>query len=432
MRKILQHRPLRFVFLANMISMFGSGMNSAGVTWYVLQKTHSEISLGWLLVLTTLPAMVVLPFSGVLIDREDRRHIVMLLDAGRGLVILAVALLAIFHPASLQIWQVYAMNIVVAAGFWMFWPSITALIQELTPGAEFVHSNTFLMAGVQGGWLMAGALVGFIYNHVGLGGVLLIDCGTYAASFLCYFAVRTGKQVVARPALSAEAAAAKAEGAFAHFVHEMREGVSIIQRNRFLKFVGISWALFLGGMLTQQVITAPLSDRILHAGAQGFGWMYAAWGIGAFLSTFYTPWLVRKMQPRPAVALCMAVMGIGLFFAPYTQIVPIAVVVYWAVGSARGAGGIALSSTLMESVAPHLMGRVQNTFYFAGLTMQLVLGMAVGYVAHNYSLTAAFAIVAVVFALAFITSVWPIAKPPAEPVAASSPGTEQPAEEARV
>ena len=433
MRKILQHRPLRFVFLANMISMFGSGMNSAGVTWYILQKTHSEISLGWLLVLTTLPAMAVLPFSGVLIDREDRRHIVMLLDAGRGLVILAVALLAIFHPASLQIWQVYAMNIVVAAGFWMFWPSITALIQELTPEAEFVHSNTFLMAGVQGGWLLAGALVGFIYNHVGLGGVLLIDFATYAASFLCYFAVRSGKQVVARPALSAEAAAAKEEGALAHFVHEMREGVSIIQRNRFLKFVGISWALFLGGMLTQQVITAPLSDRILHAGAQGFGWMYAAWGVGAFLSTFYTPWLVRKMQPRPAVALCMAVMGIGLFLAPYTHIVPIAVLTYWFIGSARGAGGVALSSTLMESVAPHFMGRVQNTFYFAGLLMQLVLGVSVAYVAHTYSLTASFAMIAAVFATAFATSIWPVEKPPTPGLEAVTPAAaERAAEEARV
>ncbi len=132
MRTILQHRPLRFVFLANMVSMFGSGMNSAGVTWYVLQKTHSEISLGWLLVLTTLPAMAVLPFSGVLIDREDRRHIVMLLDAGRGLVILAVALIAIFRPSSLHLWQVYAMNVVVAAGFWMFWPGINAVIPRRT------------------------------------------------------------------------------------------------------------------------------------------------------------------------------------------------------------------------------------------------------------------------------------------------------------
>jgi MFS family permease len=414
--------------------MFGSGMNSAGVTWYILQRTHSELSLGWLLVLTTLPAMAVLPFSGVLIDREDRRHIVMLLDAGRGLVILAVALIAIFHPASLQLWQVYAMNIVVAAGFWMFWPSITALIQELTPQAEFVHSNTFLMAGVQGGWLMAGALVGFIYNHVGLGGVLLIDCGTYVASFLCYLAVRSGKQVVARPALSAEAAAAKAEGALAHFVHEMREGIHIIQGNRFLKFVGISWALFLGAMLTQNVVTAPLSDRILHAGATGYGWMNAGWGVGAFLSTLYTPWLVRKMQPRRAVALCMVTMSAGLLFAPHSQIVAIAVLAYWVMGSARGAGGVALSSTLMESVAPHFMGRVQNTFYFAGLLMQLVLGVSVGYVAHTYSLTAAFAMVAAVFATSFVTSIWPVEKPapPRSEETLAVPPAERAVEEARV
>src|SRR6202008_1379187 len=61
------------------------------------------------------------------------------------------------------------------AGFWMFWPTITALIQELTPEGELVEANTFLLAGIQGGWLMAGAIVGFVYNHIGLGGVLLID-----------------------------------------------------------------------------------------------------------------------------------------------------------------------------------------------------------------------------------------------------------------
>ena len=37
------------------------------------------------------------------------------------------------------------MNMLVAAGFWMFWPTITALIQELTPEGEFVHANTFLL-----------------------------------------------------------------------------------------------------------------------------------------------------------------------------------------------------------------------------------------------------------------------------------------------
>ena len=45
MRKILQHRPLRLVFTANLVSMLGSGMNVAAVTWYILQATHSEMAL---------------------------------------------------------------------------------------------------------------------------------------------------------------------------------------------------------------------------------------------------------------------------------------------------------------------------------------------------------------------------------------------------
>ena len=151
-----------------------------------------------LVVLQTIPAMLMLPFTGVIIDREDRRRLVMWLDAVRAVIIVTVAILAFQH--RVQVWQLYLMNTLVAAGFWMFWPTITALIQELTPEDRFVHSNTFLLAGVQGGWLIAGSLVGFMYNHIGLGGVLLVDVSTYVVSFLCYFAVRKGRHVVIRPA----------------------------------------------------------------------------------------------------------------------------------------------------------------------------------------------------------------------------------------
>ena len=71
MRAILSQRPLRFVFAANLISMLGSGMNSAAVAWYILQATHSEQALGTLAVVQTIPAMLMLPFTGVIIDRED-------------------------------------------------------------------------------------------------------------------------------------------------------------------------------------------------------------------------------------------------------------------------------------------------------------------------------------------------------------------------
>src|ERR1700741_1815826 len=197
MRQILGQRPLRFVFAANVISMLGSGMNSSAVAWYILKATHSEMALGTFAVLQTVPAMLMLPFTGVVIDREDRRRLVMWLDALRALIIVAVAILA--FREQVKVWQLYLMNTLVAAGFWMFWPTITALIQELTPEGEFMQSNTFLLAGVQGGFLIAGAIVGFIYDHIGLGGVLILDVSTYVVSFLCYFAVRKGRHSVMRP-----------------------------------------------------------------------------------------------------------------------------------------------------------------------------------------------------------------------------------------
>src|SRR5687768_14494185 len=125
MRAILKQRPLRFVFVANMVSMFGSGMAAAAVYWYMLQVTHSEVTLGKLLVLQTIPGILLLPFAGVVIDREDRRYLVMLLDFARGAVILAVAILAL--TGRVQNWHLYAMMALVAAGFWLFWPTISAL-----------------------------------------------------------------------------------------------------------------------------------------------------------------------------------------------------------------------------------------------------------------------------------------------------------------
>jgi MFS family permease len=403
MRSILQKRGLRFVFAANVISMLGSGMNAAAVAWYILQATHSEMALGMFAVLQTIPAMLILPFTGVIIDREDRRRLVMWLDALRAVIILTVSILAFMGKA--KIWELYLMNTLVAAGFWMFWPTITALIQELTPGEEFVHANTFLLAGVQGGWLIAGSIVGFVYNRIGLGGVLLIDFSTYLVSFLCYFAVRKGRHVVPRPAeLRADIAAA--ETAVERFVREMRDGIKFLRGKRKLVFLGISWALFLAAMMTGVVVTPPLSDKVFHAGAVGYGWLNAGWGTGAFVSALYAPWFIAGLGARRSIAVSMGLLTIGMILAPLSPMLAIAVFIYGMMGSARGVSGVAINTSLMEQVPQHFMGRVQNTFYFAGTALQICLALLVGAVAQ-ISLVAGFSIIGLVYAVAFVSASWP-------------------------
>lgn len=403
MRAILQKRPLRFIFAANMISMLGSGMNSAAVAWYILQATHSEMALGTFAVLQTLPAMLLLPFTGVIIDREDRRRLVMMLDAVRGIIIVAVAILAFQH--RVKVWELYAMNTLVAAGFWMFWPTITALIQELTPGDEFVHANTFLLAGIQGGWLIAGSIVGFVYNKIGLGGVLLIDFSTYLVSFLCYLAVRKGRHVVVHA--EAEENAIAGEGSIAKFLREMHEGLAFLHGKRSMILMGITWALFLGAMMTGVVVIPPLSDQILHAGAVGYGWLNAAWGCGAFFSALYAPHVIASIGARRSISISMGAMAICMTLSPLSPLLAIAVILFAIMGSGRGISSVAINTSLMEQVPKHFMGRVQNTFYFAGTALQVILGLAVG-VISQYNLIAGFAIIGMVYALAFVFASWPV------------------------
>jgi len=405
MRSILGQRPLRFVFAANVISMLGSGMNSAAVAWYILSATHSEMALGTLAVLQTIPAMLMLPFTGVLIDREDRRRLVMWLDAVRAVIIVTVAILAFQH--RVHIWQLYLMNTLVAAGFWMFWPTITALIQELTPEGQFVHSNTLLLAGVQGGWLIAGAFVGFIYNHIGLGGVLLLDFSTYVVSFLCYFAVRKGRHVVLRPQeLRADILAAESQ--LERFGREMLEGLHFLRDHRAVVLLGISWALFLGAMSTGVVVTPSLSERVFHAGPVGYGWLSAGWGTGAFLSALYAPQAIAFLGGRRSIAFSMALISAAMACAPVSHFLVLAIAAYFLMGSGRGVGGVAMNTSLMEMVPKHLMGRVQNSFYFFGTFLQVVLALWVGAVAHRVSLVAGFAILAGVYGLSFVAATLPV------------------------
>src|SRR5205809_516865 len=322
MRLLFLHRGLRLIFIANLVSMIGTGMNTAAVASLIFQAPHSEMSLSTLVVLQTVPALLMLPFTGVIIDREDRRHLIMLLDALRGAMIFTVALLAFRN--QVLIWHLYVLGALVAAGFWMFWPTITALIQELSPESEFVGANTMLLAGVQGGWMIAGTIVGFVYERIHLGGVLALDAATYAVSLICYFAVRKGKVIVKPRELPSHVT----RDAWARYLDELREGLHYLRHKRYIVLLGISWAIFV---------------------------------------------------------MCYAVMG-----------------------SARGIAGVAITSTMMEMVPKHFMGRVQNTFFFIGTSLQLVTSIAVGAIAEHISLALAFSIIGVMYGIAAITAAWPV------------------------
>ena len=416
MREVFQHRGMRLLFAANLISMVGSGMNAAAVIWFILQATHSEVSLGLLVALQTLPSLVLLPFTGVVIDREDRRHLMMWLDVARGLVILAVAVLALTH--RVQVWQLYGMTILISVGFWMFWPTINALVQELSPEEKLLDSNSLMLAAVQGGWVLAGAVVGFMYNRIGLGGILLLDCATYAISIACVYQVRKGRVTVTHLAPRAETPPPST--AVARYLHELGEGFRYVHSNRRVRLLGMAWALFIAAMMTQGVISAPLSERILHRGAVGYGWINAGWAFGAFTSMFYAAGFIRRNGAHRSVVLTMGVIAVALLLLPQIPWIVLTVPIYFFMGSGRGVGGIAIQSEMMEMVPRYFMGRTQNTFFFLASALQIITAMIAGEAAHRNGLKFGFYIVSTMY-LAAAVMAWTAVRSAEPSIAATEP-----------
>jgi hypothetical protein len=179
--------------------------------------------------------------------------------------------------------------------------------------------------------------------------------------------------------------------------------------------LGFAWAFFLSGMLSQGVLTAPYSDRLLKAGAYGYGWLNSGWAVGACLGAFYTALLLRVVGRHRAVAVSMAVLGVFLASLPLvgahlgpgihlargvSVALAISVAIYAIMGCARALGGVAITTSMMQMVPKHFMGRVQNTFYFVGTCLQFGLSVAIGAIAHNRSLAYGFYVVGGLYLLA--------------------------------
>src|ERR1700732_3294184 len=187
---IWAQRGFRYFFVAMFVSLFGSGMNFAGVSWYIISSTHSTLKVSLQVIVVTLPGLLVPFLGGVLIDRLDRRYLGVLLDLARGIAVLAAAFIA-WH-GHLQLWHLYAMTLITGTGSAMYWATVNALVQEVIPPSQFAGANAAVLIGVQRGMLVAGAFVGFIYDSAGIAGILAIDGATYFVSALCLYQIRRG------------------------------------------------------------------------------------------------------------------------------------------------------------------------------------------------------------------------------------------------
>ena len=422
-RVLFESRGFVFLFLAMFVSLLGTGMNFAGVTWYVLERTHSPVQVSLLTVLVMMPGLVVPVVGGVLIDRLDRRYLGLVLDLIRGAIVLSTA--ALVRAGLARIWHIYAMVFLLGVGFAIYWSTVNALAQEVIPRRQYATANAGVLIAIQGGMMTGGSLVGFVYKAAGLAGILGIDGLTYLVAAFSLFMLRSG--YVAPHAhrdeegaqsgmdLVAPAMVAAREdplgqslaepGIGARFLRDLGEAGRYLRSQPRVLALGITYACMMGGVISSNVLLVTLTQQVLHSDARGFGFMEAGWAFGAvsggLSAGVFAGWFSAPLLLIGALAVLAA--GHPLF--PYAGSLLLAVAMNAVFGLCRAFGGVLAQTGIMEQVPRRLMGRTQSTFSMLATVLQVLMSLTLGYFAQHLSLPLAFFVLGLLYGCAVLAAI---------------------------
>lgn len=136
-RHTFDRRILTFlvVWFGQLVSLIGTRLTAFALGIWVYQQTGSVTRFALITVFTALPGILMLPITGVLVDRWDRRKVMMLSDTGAGLCTTAVMLL--LWSGQLQIWHVYVLMAISSAFDSFQWPSYAATTTLLVPKEHY-------------------------------------------------------------------------------------------------------------------------------------------------------------------------------------------------------------------------------------------------------------------------------------------------------
>src|SRR3984893_15104154 len=369
-----------FYFIAMFVSLFGTGMNFAGVTLYVLAKTHSTVQVSFTVILLTLPRLLVPPLGGVLTDR-------------------------------LELWQLYGMVLLLGVGFAIYWSSSLALLQELIPAPQLVTANSAVLIAVQGGMLAAGGLVGLVYERTGLAGILAIDGITYVLSALCFYLLRRGyfpPRITASPALFGSILVSRPSekylGGGAHSVlADIHEGLNYLRTQPTVLALGLTYACMMAGVISANVLVVALANNLLHVGARGYGFIESGWALGAVIGGFAAAPLSHR-RPVQVLISALLLLAVGHALFPYATFLFMAILMNAVFGACRAIVAVLTQSSILASVPKRLMARTESAFGFMATVLQVLMSFALGWLAEHSSLQLAFLLLGAIYGAALLAA----------------------------
>ena len=375
------------LWTAGAISNLGDGVFAVALPLMAARITDDRVSVGLIATFFTIPWLLFAVPVGVLIDRSDRRRVMVTADTCRAALVGALALVAAF--ADVQIWMLWVLAFGLGTGEVFFDSTSQTIIPAIVPGEQLERANGYSYATE----IATNTFLGMPLGSVLFGFVVWLPFGLDAASFVAAATLAASLRGTFRPAPGGPSGQSMTQS--------LRAGVRWLWHHRLLRSVAIAaGSANLAYGATQATLVLFALDE-LGLGERLFGPVLAIVGAGSVLAGFTGGRVIQRLGRRATIIVVgilpiLTCATVGLF--PH----PAVALPMYAVQAASSTLFTIVTLSLRQQLIPdHLLGRVNSVYrWFAAGGMALG-ALAGSFVAEAFGLRAPYFLAAALLAVPF-------------------------------
>ncbi|MBN4056471.1 MFS transporter [bacterium AH-315-K05] len=338
--KLLKNPNYLLLWLGQSVSDLGSSINYIGLIWYVMELSGAASGVGGLFIALTLPSILVGPWAGVLVDRFNKKAIIVATDVIRGLIALAMVM-------TTDITTIYFLVILNGIAQVFFSPAINVAIPRIVDGKDLMTANSLFSTTSSAATLIGPAIGGVLIALHGAKALFLINGISFLMSAFSELWITIPKQEVS-----------KAKEEKSSMVSEMKLGLEYINKHEIVKFVIIFFAvsmLALGGLPILNII---LVKEVFQFSAETFGLLMSFSGVGFLVASFCMGKWGKKFSELKLIIAGVAVYGLLYALLAFQQNILLISLMFFFVGFAIVVVDIAYGTYLQVAVEDKMRGRV--------------------------------------------------------------------------
>ena len=365
--RALRHRNFRLFFSGQSISLIGTWMTRIATAWLVYRLTHSALLLGTVSFVGQIPTFLLAPFAGVLVDRIDRRQVLIWTQALAMVQSLALAGLTLSHRVNIHEVLILSAFQGLINAFDM--PGRQAfMVKMVEDRADLSNAIAINSSMVNMARLVGPSLAGIVIAATNEGWCFLIDGVSYIAVIVSLLLMKVHAAEVKRATTS--------------MVQQLREGWTYVSNFVPVRSILLLFAIVSLMGMPYMVLMPIFAAQVLHGGPHTLGFLMGSAGIGALVSALT---LVLRKSVRgllKMIPIAAAVFGVGLILFGLSSNFWLSMLLLLAVGFGMMQGLTASNTIIQTLVSEEMRGRVMSYYTAAFVGMAPFGSLLAGSLAH--------------------------------------------------